>query len=286
MLSSNILNVLNRTTLSLKNSELASPRLDAEILLFNYLKTDRSGLYMSFERFITAEKLERFSSWIERRQKREPIAYIVGKKEFWSLIFEVNSKVLVPRPETELLVEEVLMFCSGLGDQYINILEVGTGSGAISVAVATELKEVRIVATDISSEAIKVAGKNAKNNSVADKISFLCGNLFESVSGKFDIIISNPPYISEEEFDQLPVEVRNFEPEEALLAGPEGTEFHYNLIREGSCYLRCGGWLFMEIGAGQKDMIEDILREDQNYDSIGFRTDYAGIERVVRARKK
>lgn len=285
MLSLNILKVLNRITLDFKNEGLASPRLDAEVLLANYLKTDRSGLYTNFERLITDEELNGILSWVERRQKGESVAYIVGKKEFWSLIFQVNSTVLVPRPETELLVEEVLKTCSSLDDRDISILEVGTGSGAISVAIASELKRIRVVATDVSAEVIKLAGKNAENNGVADKISFLCGSLFEPVSGKFDIIVSNPPYISEEEFDRLPLEVRDFEPKEALIAGPEGTEFHYNLIVEGSRYLKFGGWLCMEMGAGQKAVVESMFRENKTYDNVSFRADYAGIDRVVMAQK-
>jgi release factor glutamine methyltransferase len=154
------------------------------------------------------------------------------------------------------------------------------------VAIASELEKVRIVATDIVEDAITLAGRNAENNGVAMRIDFLCGNLFEPVSGKFDIIITNPPYISEGEFAQLPQEVRDFEPREALLAGSEGTEFHHDLIVEASRYLKHGGWLLMEMGAGQRDAIESMLWENRTYDSTGFRTDYAGIERIVRARRK
>jgi len=286
MSPSNVLKVLNRTALNFKKRGFSSSRLDAEVLLSTYLNTDCSGLYVNIERLLTDEELKGFLGWVERRQKGEPVAYITGRKEFWSLTFEVNSKVLVPRPETELLVEEVLKVCSYMGDRNIDILEIGTGSGAISVAIASDLKNVSIIATDISEEAIKVTRRNAEKNGVAGKISFLHGNLFEPVSGKFDIIVSNPPYISEEEFERLPVEVRDFEPKEALLAGPEGTEFHYNLIRKGSCYLKYGGWLFMEIGAGHKDMVEDMLRKDKTYDSVSFRIDYAGIERIAMARRK
>lgn len=286
MSSPNVLKVLNQTMLNFEKRGFSSSRLDAEVLLSTYLKTDRSGLYTNFERLITDEELNEFSSWVERRQKGEPVAYITGRKEFWSLTFEVNPKVLVPRPETELLVEEILKICSDLSGQDINILEVGTGSGAISVAIASDFEKVHIVATDTSIEAIKVARRNAENNGVAGKISFLHGNLFEPVSGKFDIIVSNPPYISEEEFNQLPIEVRNFEPKGALLAGIEGTEFHHDLIRKGGHYLKFGGWLLMEIGAGQKGTVEDMLRENKVYDSIGFRTDYSGIKRVAMAKRK
>lgn len=285
MSSLNVLTVLNQTALNFQEKGFSSSRLDAEVLLSAYLKTDRSGLYANSERLITDEELNGFSSWVERRQKGEPVAYITGRKEFWSLSFEVNSAVLVPRPETELLVEEILKVCSEVKDRETAILEVGTGSGAISVAVASDFKKAHIVATDTSIEAIKVARKNAANNGVTERIFFLHGNLFEPVSGKFDIIVSNPPYISEEDFEHLPVEIRIFEPKEALLAGPDGTEIHYDLIREGGHYLKSGGWLFMEIGAGQKGAVEDMLRKNKVYDSIGFRTDYGGIERVAMARK-
>jgi len=286
MSSLNVLEVLNQTTLHFQERGFSSSRLDAEVLLSTYLKTDRSGLYANFERLIADEDLNGFLSWVERRQKGEPVAYITGRKEFWSLSFEVNPEVLVPRPETEFLVEEILKVCSEMKDRETAILEIGTGSGAISVAVASDFKKAHIVATDTSIGAIKVARKNAANNGVTERISFLHGNLFEPVSGKFDIIVSNPPYISEEEFEHLPVEIRNFEPKGALLAGPDGTEFHYDLIREGGYYLKSGGWLFMEIGAGQKGAVEDMLRKNKVYDSIGFRTDYGGIERVAMAKRK
>lgn len=286
MLSLSVEKVLKNTTLCFKRKGIASPGLDAEILLSSYLKTDRPGLYMNLERLITDEELKGFSRWVKRRKEGEPVAYIVGRKEFWSLTFEVTPRVLVPRPETEFLVEEVLGLCSDINDHNMSVLEIGTGSGAISVAIASELEKVRIVATDIVEDAITLARKNALNNDVTSRIDFLCGNLFEHVSGKFDIIITNPPYISEGEFAQLPPEVRDFEPREALLAGPGGTEFHHDLIVEGSRYLKHGGWLLMEMGAGQKDAIESMLRENTTYDSIGFRTDYAGIERIVRARRR
>lgn len=285
MSSLNVFKVLNQTALNFQEKGVCSSRLDAEVLLSAYLKTDRSGLYANYERLITDEELNEFSRWVERRQKGEPVAYITGRKEFWSLSFEVNPEVLVPRPETELLVEEILRACSEATDRETAILEVGTGSGAISVSVASDFKKAYIVATDTSIEAIKVAIKNAANNGVTERISFLHGNLFEPVSGKFDIIVSNPPYISEEEFERLPVEIRNFEPKGALLAGPDGTEFHYDLIREGGHYLKSGGWLFLEIGAGQKGAVEDMLRRNKVYDSIGFRTDYGGTERVAMARR-
>jgi release factor glutamine methyltransferase len=280
-----ILNVLNKAIFILESNGFKSPRLDAEVLLSSCLKKERTSLYTHPEQSLTEKEHEEFQQWVERRKHGEPVAYIVGEKEFWSLLFQVNNHVLVPRPETEILVEEVLKVCSGITERNFRILEIGTGCGAISVALASELKSAQIVATDISQEALAVALENAKNNNVEQRISFLPGNLFQPVSGKFDIIVSNPPYISQEEYDKLPFEVRGFEPKSALLAGDDGTVLHRAIMEGGKYYLHNGGWLFMEIGAGQKYRIENMLKESNLYDNIAFRFDYAGVERVSKARR-
>lgn len=281
----NLMTVLKEAATALESSNLATPRLDAEVLLCSLLKKERTIFYSHPGEQLTEKEREEYQQWIERRKHGEPVAYIVGMKEFWSLPFEVSRHVLIPRPETEILVEEVLKVCAGGKVKNPRILEIGTGCGAISVSLASELKEAHIVATDISPEAIAVAMKNAHNNGVGNQISFLLGNLFQPVSGKFDIIVSNPPYISEEEYDKLPLEVQGFEPKAALLAGTDGTEVHRAIIREGIVYMESGGWLLMEIGAGQKHRIENMLKESRLYDSIAFRADYAGIERVSIARR-
>ena len=281
----NIFNVLSEAIQVLASCGCASPGLDAEVLLSACLKKDRTHFHIDREQPLTEKDLQEYRRCIERRSCGEPVAYIVGKKEFWSLPFEVNSHVLVPRPETEILVEEVLKVCSGMKTGNLIILEIGTGCGAISISLAHELKNAQIIATDISQEAIKVALRNAQINDVANQISFLSGNLFEPVSGKFDIIVSNPPYISKEEYDRLPTGVRDFEPELALLSGADGTAFHREIIKAGGIHLKPGGWSFIEIGAGQKDMVENMLNESSLYDNITFRADYAGIERVAIARR-
>jgi len=281
----NILNTLSEAIQVLASCGCATPGLDAEVLLSACLKKDRTHFHIDREQSLTENELQEFRRCIERRRCGEPVAYIVGKKEFWSLPFEVNSHVLIPRPETEILVEEVLKVCSGLKATNLRILEIGTGCGAISVSLAYELKNAQIVATDISQDAINIASRNAEINNVVNQISFLWGNLFEPVSGKFDIIVSNPPYISKEEYDRLPSGVRDFEPELALLSGADGTAFHREIIKAGGIYLKAGGWTFMEIGAGQKDRVEYMLNESNLYDNIAFRADYAGIERVSVARR-
>lgn len=270
----------------LKGRKGDTPRLDAEVLLASCLGTERHHLYRQRERILTATEIARFQGMIERCRSGEPVAYILGRKEFWSLEFEVNPAVLIPRPDTEVLVEETLRIAGVLGRPEPAILEIGTGSGVISIALATELPGARFVAVDASAGALAVARRNADRHGVGGRIRFLCGNIFEPLSGKFDIVVSNPPYISEGEFSQLSEGIRCFEPPEALIGGSEGTEFHERIISGGAAFLRPGGWIAMEIGATQRDAVITLLSREGIYDTIGFRPDYAGIPRVVSARRK
>jgi len=271
---------------ALKKSGIPTPRLDAEVLLSRLLGVGRTKLFVLSNTNLPDERVEDFQRFIDRRRRGEPVAYIVGSKEFWSLPFEVTPDVLIPRPETEILVEEVLRTCRTFSLDEPDIIEVGTGSGAVSVALARELPGARIVATDISPGALEVAERNASLNGVRERISFLCGDLFGPISGKFDIITSNPPYIPEAGFSRLPLGVRGFEPFVALVGGPEGTEFQKLLIKEAPGCLKERGWLLMEIGDGQEKQVEDLLRTEGVYCDVGFTADYAGLLRVVRARRK
>jgi release factor glutamine methyltransferase len=282
----NIRNILNRTATQFEEAGLTSPRLDAEVLLSSYLRTGRLELYKAPEKLLTEKEISGFARWRERRCLGEPVAYITGIKEFWSLSFEVNKDVLVPRPETEILVEETIKASGELAPAGLRILEIGVGSGAVSVALACELPDARLTATDISAGAVALALRNARTHAVEDRIAFLCGSFFEPVSGIFDIIISNPPYISAGEFEQLPREVREYEPGPALLAGKDGMACHREIIGGGIRRLKKGGWLLMEMGAGQSKGIEALLKGSDAYECIGIRRDYSGIERVIKARKK
>jgi release factor glutamine methyltransferase len=272
--------VLNQAAYELERQGNPSARLDAEILLSHFLETDLAGLYRAPERSLTEDQLCGFRRWIARRQKGEPVAYILSRKEFWALLLEVNDRVLVPRPDTELAC------AAGRENQGLRILEIGTGSGAIAVALATELQSAWIVATDISRDALAVAARNARRHGVEEKISFVLGDIFAPFLGYFDIIVSNPPYISDSEFGDLPREVRQYEPSVALIGGREGTDLHRRLIEQGASYLRKGGSLVMEIGAGQRPSIEGMLRASPDYEAVGFRKDYGGLDRVVQARRK
>jgi release factor glutamine methyltransferase len=278
--------VLHSAAEELRRKGFPTPRLDAEILLSHQIGMARPGLYVHFHKSLSRDEMGGFLGLIERRIQGEPVAYITGRKEFWSLLFEVGPGVLIPRPDTEVLVEEVIRIAKDLGRDNPDILEIGTGSGAVGIALAKELKDARIVATDISGKALHLAKKNAADHAVAGRIRFLQGNLFEPLSVKFDIIASNPPYISEETFRNLPPGVRMFEPKEALIAGPKGTEFHEALIKGSRNHLRDGGWLLMELGEGQKASIEFMLKETALFEEIKFTADYAGLPRVARARRK
>jgi release factor glutamine methyltransferase len=275
---------LYRTTRELAASGSPSARLDAEVLLMRYLKTDRLQLFLHPERELSMEEAAGFAGWVERRRRGEPVAYILGEKEFWSLAFEVSREVLIPRPETECLIEEVRS-CSP-GEGVLRILDIGTGSGAIGVVLAVEFPAARVVATDISLGALEVARRNAARHGVAGRVAFVEGDLFGAVEGSFDIIVSNPPYIPDDVYPQLPAGIRDFEPRGALIAGPDGTAFHRRIIWEGMARLTGGGRIFLEIGEGQTERVATLFAEVGGYDEVRFRKDYAGMDRVARARRK
>ncbi len=275
--------ILLQTTRDLTACGSPSPRLDAEVLLMRFLKSDRLRILTHPERELTEGEAAGFARWVERRRRGEPVAYIVGEKEFWSLTVEVNPAVLIPRPETECLIEEVLG-CYGR-EAALRVIDIGTGSGAIGITLAREMPAARVVATDISPEALEVAGRNAVAHGVAGRVEFLQGDLFASASGSFDLIVSNPPYITDEDYPRLPEGIRGFEPRQALIAGPDGADVHREIIRGGAHRLKAGGRLFLEIGEGQKELVEALFRQEGIYDTIHFRKDYGGIERVAMARR-
>jgi len=224
-----------------------------------------------------------FEALISRRQTGEPIQYITGHAEFYGLPFAVAPGVLIPRPETEHLVEEVLRLVQDIPQP--RIADIGTGSGAIAVALAHALQHARIAATDLSSQALTIARANAEHNHIADRIEFLEGNLLAPLSErKFEIIASNPPYVPLRDRDSLSVEVREYEPHSALFAGDDGLEIYRRLIPASRELLAPGGWLVMEIGYGQQPAIEELLRAS-DFREIHFVADYQGIPRVAVGRR-
>jgi len=277
--------ILRQAAHDLAASGSPSPRLDAEVLLMHVLMTDRLSLMLHPERNLTWEEAARFAGEVERRRRGEPVAYILGEKEFWSLRFKVNCEVLIPRPETECLVEEVLK-CHGTNSQDLAIIDIGTGSGVIGVVLAVEFPAARIVATDVSPGALEVARQNAAAHGVEGRMDFLEGSLFGTALGPFDIIVSNPPYIPDGVYPLLPSGIREFEPRGALVAGPDGADFHREIIRQGASRLKPGGRIFLEIGEGQGSLVEGFLRETGAYEEISIRKDYGGMERVAVARRR
>ena len=271
-----------------KKEGLATPRLDAEVLLAETLGIDRVGLYTHFDQPLKPEELARFKKLILRRLRREPIAYILGKREFWSLPFKVTPDVLIPRPETEILVSEALKTQAHLDGRALRILEIGTGSGAISIALAKGLPIARVVATDLSAKALSVAEENALQNGVREQIHFLRGDLFQPLQKgeRFDLVITNPPYIPREQFPSLMPEVRDFEPRIALDGGMNGLDFFQRALPMVGKFLDPGGWFLAEMGAGQDQEILKIAEKIPDLNSFDFVKDLAGIKRVFKARKK
>ncbi len=278
----NVKEILREAKRRLRKSGSPSPDVDGEVLLGWCLGWERTALFSHPERRLDPVEMRNFHDALGRRERGEPVAYITGKKEFWSLSLVVTKDVLIPRPDTETVVEAALECMHGRKGL---VLDVGTGSGAIAIALAAEMPGNTVVAVDCNEEALRLASVNAQANGVAEKIFFICADLFPPGGKKFAMIVSNPPYIDEATFATLPAGVREFEPREALVAGPRGTEYHQRLIEGAPSRLEAEGWLVMEIGHGQRDDVERLFRESRHYDQIYCRKDLAGLDRVVAGRK-
>jgi len=278
--------ILNESTKVLEAADIPSARLDAEVLLAFCLGCERLEFLKNPEMQLDQTQLAAFQTLIDRRLRREPVAYITGRKNFWTFALEVNKDVLIPRPDTEIIVEEIIDIAKKTEADHITILDIGTGSGAIAIAVASEVPNASVMATDISLTALGVARRNAESLGLQNQINFRQGDLFEPVEGFFDIIASNPPYIGEREYEELPGGVRDFEPREALFAGKNGLEFYEKLICQAADHLKKNGWLLLEIGARQKKDVCRIMESSGFYENIEMRRDYGGLPRVVKARRK
>lgn len=282
----NVGDLLALTTAYFAEKGIPTPRLDSEVLLAYAFSTDRLGLYLRYGRIVPESVLEVFRSLVRRRVAREPVAYITGEKEFYGLSFRVTRDVLVPRPETELLVEH---FVSRVRkDLASRVLDVGTGSGIIAVAVATELPESFVVATDISASALVVARENAQRHHVTSRIEFRCGDLLDVLqSGEtFDAVLANLPYIPTGEFKLLEPEVTQYEPRLALDGGEDGLTLIRRLVKAVPVALKPGGWLALEIGAGQGEAVAEQIQRTDAFEPPTRIPDYAGIERFVFAKRK
>ena len=266
-----------------------SARLDAELLLGCALGMSREELIVAARRKLSVAESDRYEDLLRRRLNREPLAYITGQQEFWSLGFLVSGDVLVPRPETETLVERALKHLAAINNHEApRILELGTGSGAIAVALASELPQAEIVATEIAPAALQIARRNASRNGVSNAIRFLQGDLFtaldQELEKEFDLIVSNPPYIPRGEIAQLEAEVNRWEPRAALDGGVDGLDFYRRIIEEAPGYLRQGGAVAVEIGAAIGSLVLALFRNNPAYGDTRVYQDYSGRDRVVIAR--
>jgi release factor glutamine methyltransferase len=271
-----LLRLLRWSTEYFAGKGIENPRLNSELLLAHCLELDRVGLYLNYDRPLSAAELDRIRPLLKRRGQREPLQYLLGSSEFWSLEFEVSPAVLIPRADTEILVEEALARATGEG----RLLDVGVGSGAILISLATELPAWQFEGLEISAAALKIASRNAAKHGVTDQILLRQGDLAELPRQQYDLIVSNPPYIAAEEWDKLMPEVRCFEPQLALLAGQQGLECYQLLTAQAPSRLKPGGWLLVEIGYQQAEAVRQLFAA-AGLEEIFVRADYAGNPRVV-----
>jgi release factor glutamine methyltransferase len=278
--------LLNWTAKFLLEKGCESPRVDAELLLAHALGCKRIDLYgLRHAEPAVDEVRQRYRELIRKRIEGCPVAYLVGKKEFFSLEFEVTPAVLIPRPDTELAALECLALAKSLPEP--RIVDIGTGSGNLAVALASQHKGAKVTAVDISTDALVVARRNAERHGVADRITFVQGDLFGPIAAElFDFVISNPPYIAQADLPCLPVGVRDYEPRVALDGGPDGYAVFERLIRDALPHLKPGGWLIVEIGAPQEVTARTRLQEQPNYELAPTVRDLAGHPRVLKARKR
>jgi release factor glutamine methyltransferase len=289
----------------LRAAQVPSHTLAAELLLMSTLGCDRAWLYTHPEASVDSVAADKYFALVARRAAGEPTQYLTGKQEFWGLKFEVTSAVLIPRPETEHVVEVALERLGARGIKIhldtgapsppLRIADVGTGSGCLAIALACELPHAEILATDISAVALEVARRNAARHSVSDRIHFLQTDLLEGVISEsrganreprvFDLIVSNPPYVARNEAASLPREVREHEPETALFGGRTGIEIYARLIEQAGALLRAGGILVLEIGYGAAESVRAIVAAKSVWVNVSVTIDLAGIPRVLAAER-
>ena len=268
----------------LESSDVGSPRMNAEVLLMFVLGVHRAYLYAHPERELTAEEESRYDEVLAQRATGMPSQYITGHQEFWGLDFIVSPAVLIPRPETEHLVETVLELAREVPRP--KLVDIGTGSGCIALALAHELKGAEVYAVDLSPEALEIAHANAVRLQLDRSVQFLRSNVLEALmnTSGFDFVVSNPPYVGFDEADKVQKSVRDFEPRMAVFAGKQGLDVISPLVQQAHTVLKPGGWLAMEIGYSMRDIVVDLLSPTM-WEDVRVVPDLQGIPRVVAARK-
>jgi release factor glutamine methyltransferase len=275
-----VLEAINLSTGYLDKKGIESPKLNAELLLANVLKCKRLDLYLTFDRPLKDDETQNYRELLKRRAGFEPLQYILGTVEFYGLMFKVNPSVLIPRQETEILVETVINSISKEGP--CSILDIGTGSGIIAISIAKHLPNCRVTAVDISEDAIAVAKDNATLNNVDSRINFVHLDITNGtvLPGKFDIVVSNPPYISSKDYEELKPELKVYEPKMALTDYFDGLSFYRKILSSAENYLNMKKRIYFELGEGQSASVKDIM-EQNKFINIKITKDYLGIDRVI-----
>ena len=285
-----IIKLLQWAASYLKTHAIDSPRATGEILLAHALKCERIDLYLNYDQPLVGTELKAFKTLIQRRIRREPVAYILGVKEFWSLDLEVTEDVLIPRPETECLVEKALALLSGQAASLSRrILDLGTGSGAIIIALASQQPRPTCFASDRSIQALRVAHRNARRHNLGGVIHYYAADWLTSLNQKssaFDMIVANPPYIPSRVIEGLQPEIHGYEPMTALDGDPDGLKCFKEIINSAHYFLKAGGVLLLEIGHDQQDDVRQIVSDSGHFDGFNCTKDYAGHDRVVWMHKK
>jgi release factor glutamine methyltransferase len=269
----------------LREKGIESPRLEAQLLLAHTLGCKKIDLYVRSEEEPTEAQRTAYKALIKRRVEGCPVAYLVGRREFFQLDFDVNPAVLIPRPETEFLVMEALRLLKGRDGA--RVLDLGTGTGCVVLSIAKKLPGAQVTAVDVSAAALAVARANAEQHGLAERVRFLEGDLFAPVAGEtFDLIASNPPYIGTDELAGLAREVRDFEPRLALDGGPDGLAVYRRLIAAAPAHLEVGGYLLLEIGATQEQAVRELINRQECFDNLTTHFDGQKLPRVIAARKR
>jgi len=274
----NIENILIEGTNTLKQSGVSNPQLDCEILLSNSINKDKKYIILNPKQILNDGQLSDFMSLIEKRKKGEPIAYLINKKEFWNYEFFVNKDVLIPRPDTELIVEEVLKIYSK--NTHLQVLDIGTGSGCILLSILKERKYFYGTGIDISKKSINVSKFNAKKLNLENRVKFFHSSVDNFITGKYDIIVSNPPYIELVSLKYLEKDIVNFEPKLALSGGFDGFSKIRKVINKANCLIKKNGKFILEIGFNQKNKVKEILKQEGFYINKAVR-DYGNNDRCI-----
>ena len=281
--------LLNWVTEYLTAKGIESPRLSSELLLCHVLELKRIDLYTQFNKQVPQQQLNQLHDLVKRAGSYEPVAYLTRKTEFYSLELDITADCMIPRPETELLVQRAIEFLrTRSGVQYV--CDLCTGSGCIAVAIAKNFPDARITATDISAAALAVAARNVEKYRLKEQVRLLCGDLFESVIkqldvSQFDLIVCNPPYVSTSEYEKLDKNIKDYEPQSALLAGEDGMDIYRRIVKEVDKFLKPGAALMLEIGYAQGSAVQDLLEQTSAFIDIKIEKDFHDNDRIVNAIK-